>query len=81
MTAASARNFAWAQPSARRLRISGSFSKRGGQLEAAKEDLLLQDGKIMVRGSAGKSVSMSTPFAYQGEQSFGSWSFCFRLGT
>ena len=27
------------------------------QLEAAKEDLLLQDGKIMVRGSAGKSVS------------------------
>jgi CO/xanthine dehydrogenase Mo-binding subunit len=27
------------------------------QLEAAKEDLVLQDGKIMVRGSAGKSVS------------------------
>ena len=27
------------------------------QLEAAKEDLLLQDGKIVVRGSAGKSVS------------------------
>ena len=27
------------------------------QLEAAKEDLLLQDGKIVVRGFAGKSVS------------------------
>ena len=27
------------------------------QLEAAKEDLILQDGKIVVRGSAGKSVS------------------------
>jgi CO/xanthine dehydrogenase Mo-binding subunit len=29
----------------------------GSQLEASKEDLIVQDGKLMVRGVAGKSVS------------------------
>lgn len=33
------------------------FDIAGKQLEAAKQDLVLQDGKIMVRGFAGKSLS------------------------
>ncbi|MGH7824629.1 MAG: xanthine dehydrogenase family protein molybdopterin-binding subunit [Candidatus Binatia bacterium] len=38
-----------------------------GQLEAAKEDLVLQDGKIMVRGVTGKSVSYADAIRFTKE--------------
>ena len=51
-------------------------------LEAAKEDLILNDGRVMVRGVPGKSVSYSDVVRWTKTNTLlGHGNFCFGVGT